>query len=126
MMKPAIAIAIKPVGKGPGVDSPDLGGADDGGEMGGDSQVGMDIVDQCKQLDPADVQTLVHGISPEAIEVMEQIPELKPFANYIEHGSPEEEPVENPPGNTGPMNRRDSIRSSIADAMGQNGMKGGY
>ncbi len=121
----AIAIAIKPIPgpmDKPGI-SPDAEGPDDGGEMGA-SDAGMAIVDACKQLDPADVQTLVHGISPEAIEVMEQIPDLKPFANYIEHGDTDEESPEAPPGNTGPSKM--TALDSVAHAMGQVGIKSGY
>jgi len=113
----AIAIAIKPI-PGPG-DKPGMDAAPDGG-----SDVGQSIVDQCKQLGPEAITTLTHGISPEAIEIMEQIPELAPFANYIEHGSTAEESPEAPPGNTGPTKM--SARDSVAQAMGQQGIKGSY
>jgi len=115
----AVAIAIKPIpGPGDKPGMPDPAGADAG------SDVGQSIVDQCKQLGPDAITTLTHGISPEAIEIMEQIPEIAPFANYIEHGSTAEESPEAPPGNTGPAKM--SARDSVAQAMGQQGIKGSY
>lgn len=112
----AIAIAIKPVPAA-------AGGPDDSGPDMPPSEAGMDIVDAAKKLGEDDLTALMQGISPEAIEVMEKIPDLAPFANFIEHGSPQEESPEGPPGNTGPMSKP-TARSQVANAMKGAGVKG--
>ena len=112
----AIAIAIKPVPEGsmpgPTSDMPP-------------SEAAQGIVDDCKKLSEDDLATLMHGISPDAIEVMEKIPDLAPFANYIEHGDTSEEEPEAPPGNTGPT-KGPTARDQVASAMKANGIRGRY
>lgn len=50
------------------------------------SPYAQQIADAAKQLPVEDLTTLMHGISPEALEVMEKIPDLAMFANFIESG----------------------------------------
>lgn len=119
-----IAIAIKPVPESAVPKGLDAAPKDMSANPDADA-TGQDIVDQCKSLSEDDLTTLMHGISPEAIEVMEKIPELSAFANWIEHGSTEEESPEAPPGNTGPM-KSPTARDQVASAMKANGVRGGY
>jgi hypothetical protein len=50
------------------------------------SAYAQQIADAAKNLPPEDLKTLMQGISPEALEVMEKIPDLGAFANLIESG----------------------------------------
>lgn len=110
-----------PMAPGPAPDAP----------MPNASPVAQQIADAAKQLPPDDLTTLMHGISPEALEVMEKIPELAMFADLIESGGKSDAPGADdmsPGGKPGiaimiGVAKKDP-RSDVRDAMAKHGMRG--
>jgi hypothetical protein len=97
--------------------------------------VAQQIADAAKQLPVDDLTTLMHGISPEALEVMEKIPELSAFANFIENAGSNQPDMDDqtdpnaPPGKPGVAimigvgKPKDDPRADIGRAMAQHGVR---
>lgn len=107
-------------------------GPNDPGQMPNASPVAQQIADAAKQLPVDDLTTLMHGISPEALEVMEKIPDLAMFANFIENGGGDNSPDADDANPNGPAGKpgiaimigvaKKSPRDDVARAAAQHGM----
>lgn len=93
------------------------------------SPVAQQIADAAKQLPVEDLTTLMHGISPEALEVMEKIPDLAMFANFIENGGADKPDADDmsPSGKPGiaimiGVAKKDP-RADVSQAMAQHGVR---
>lgn len=93
------------------------------------SEVGQQIVQAAQKLSPDDLNALFQGVSPQAIEIMEKIPDLEDFANFIESAGkgtqgPSDQDQPGAPGKKPgiaivigvgkPRDPRDDIRSAAA------------
>ena len=92
------------------------------------SQLGQQIVGAAQKLSPDDLNTLFRGVSPEAIEVMEKIPDLAPFADFIESKGGQSSEDQDMPGKRpgvaiviGVGKARDP-RADVAQAAAQHGL----
>lgn len=93
------------------------------------SPVAQQIADAAKQLPVEDLTTLMHGISPEALEVMEKIPDLAMFANFIENGGSDKPDADDMPPGGKPgiaimigVAKKDP-RADVSQAMAQHGVR---
>lgn len=111
---------------------PPPGAPDANPPMPNASPVAQQIADAAKQLPPDDLSTLMHGISPEALEIMEKIPDLAMFANFIESAgqstAPDADDQGSPGGKPGiaimiGVAKKDP-RSDVRDAMAKHGVRG--
>jgi len=101
-----------------------------GPDMQSQPPAGQDIVSAAQKLAPDDLNALFRGISPEACEAMEKIPQLSGFANFIESGGKSTQEDPDQPGKRpgiaivigvgkGPRDPREDIRAAAA----QHGVK---
>lgn len=74
---------------------------------------GQEIADAAQALPPDDLAKLFSGISPDALTVMEQIPGLKAFADFLKNGGKDDQSA---PDDTPPPPPTD-LRSQIAGAV---------
>lgn len=109
----ALAIAIKPVPES---------AAPQGMDDSAPSESGQAIVDAVKGLSEDELTALIHGISPDALSVMQKIPDLAPLADFIGNGDPSADASAPPVPSPAPTD----ARSQVASAMKANGVRGGY
>lgn len=94
------------------------------------SPVGQQIADAAKQLPVEDLTTLMHGISPEALEVMEKIPDLAMFADFIENGGADKPDADDQGASGGKPGiaimigvAKKDPRADVSQAMAQHGVR---
>jgi len=95
------------------------------------SALGQQIVQAASKLSPDDLSVLMRGISPEALEVMEKIPDLGPFADFVENQGGKSDPDDQ----SGMPGKRPGVaivigvgrprdpRADVAQAAAQHGLK---
>lgn len=96
------------------------------------SPVGQQIIQAAAKLGPEDLAALARGISPEALEVMEKIPGLAGFADFIESKTQSGSDTDDQSGMPGKkpgiaivigVGRPRDPRADVAQAAAQHGLR---